>query len=91
VWREQIFAFGVQSVGNTLGRESDRGMVPSNKRGYISSLIARAKSSSLWMSRMKVRPRRPPIATRFPDSFSSLDEEETIPADRVRRQTEPYG
>lgn len=91
MWREQIFAFGIQSVGSTLGGEVDGRILLSNNRCRNSFLIARAESFSLRISRMKNRPRRPPIATRFPDSFSSLDGEETTPAGRVRRQTEPYG
>lgn len=53
----RIFAFGVQSVGNMLGREIDDGIAPSNNRRHVSFLIARAKSFTLWMSRMKVCPK----------------------------------
>jgi len=56
VWREQIFAFGFQSVGSTLGGEVDGGMVAANNRCHVSFSIVRAKSFSLWMSRMKIRP-----------------------------------
>jgi len=48
----RIFAFGVQSVGNTLGCEIDCGIVPSNNRCHVSFLIASVTSFSLWMSRM---------------------------------------
>ena len=54
-----IFAIGVQSVGNTLGGESDGGIVALNDRCHVSFLIARAKSFSLWMPRMKIRLRIP--------------------------------
>ena len=52
----QTFAFGVRSVGSTLGRESDGGIVSFNNRRRASSLIARARPFSLWMPRRKVRP-----------------------------------
>jgi len=52
----QTFAFGVQSVDNTLGGEVDGGIVLSNNRCQVSFLIARAKSFSPGMSRMKIRP-----------------------------------
>ena len=45
VRRDQIFAFGVQSVGNTLGLEIGGGIIPSNNRCQVSFLLARANRS----------------------------------------------
>lgn len=59
VWREQIFAVGVQPVGNTLGRESDGGKDPSNNRCQVSFLLAHAELFSLMMPRVKIRLRIP--------------------------------
>jgi len=54
VLRARRFAFGVQSVGNAQGCEIDGGIVPSKNRPQVSFLIARAKSLSLRMPRMKI-------------------------------------
>lgn len=59
MWREQIFAFGVQSVGNAVSHEIDGGMVASNNRCHVSFLIARAELFSLMMPRVKIRLRIP--------------------------------
>jgi len=52
----RIFTFGVQPVGNTLGREIDGEIVPSKNRCQVFFPIARAESFSLWVTRMKIRP-----------------------------------
>jgi len=54
----RIFTFGVQSVSNTLGREIDGEIVPSNNRCQVFFPIARAKLFPLEMPRMKTGPRR---------------------------------
>jgi len=55
-----LLDFGVQSVGNAVGRKSDGGIVLSNNRCQVAFLIARATAFFLLMPRMKARPRRQP-------------------------------
>ena len=50
--------FGVQSVGNTLGREIDDGIVPPSNRCLIPHRPRRVVLLSVWMPRMKISPCR---------------------------------